>query len=323
MIEARDLTMHYGSVVALRQASFEVKKGEVVGLLGPNGAGKSTTMKILTTFLHPTAGTAVIGGHSILENPIAVRRLIGYLPEVLPLYMNMEVAEYLDFVGRARGLAGSQLKSRTDWVLDHCGLRPMYRRTIRELSKGYKQRTGIAQALIHDPDVVILDEPTSGLDPHQILEIRSLIRNLASIKTVILSTHILQEAEAMADRIIIINRGNIVGQGTLGELRDQAHETSRVRVAVVVASASEAASAFASLDGVQECRATGETGGVASFTLVCRKADETVRKAGELAIKKNWPLAQLTTAPYSLEETFLALTESDASATKKVQGGAA
>ncbi len=319
MIEAQDLTMHYGSVVALNKASFRVAKGEVVGLLGPNGAGKSTTMKILTTFLYPTAGNAVIGGHSILENPIEVRKLIGYLPEVLPLYMNMEVAEYLDFVGRARGLGGLKLKERTEWVLDHCGLRPMFRRTIRELSKGYKQRTGIAQALIHDPEIVILDEPTSGLDPHQILEIRALIRNLANLKTVILSTHILQEAEAMADRIIIINRGQLVGQGTIGELRQQASETTRVRVGLCL-DKSEAESALKSIDGVTGCDVVNEKEGASFFTLTGKDGGQMIKEIGNLALQKNWQIAQLAEAPYTLEETFLALTESDAT---KVKGGAA
>jgi len=319
VIEAQDLTMHYGSVVALNQASFRVAKGEVVGLLGPNGAGKSTTMKILTTFLYPTAGNAIIGGHSILEEQIAVRKLIGYLPEVLPLYMNMEVAEYLDFVGRARGLRGHQLKERTEWVLDHCGLRPMYRRTIRELSKGYKQRTGIAQALIHDPEIVILDEPTSGLDPHQIQEIRALIRTLAHHKTVILSTHILQEAEAMADRIIIINRGKLVGQGTIDELREQASETTRVRVGLCLPK-TEAANALKSVTGVSACDAICEKDGSSFFTLTGKDGGEIIKQIGSLALQKNWQVAQLTEAPYTLEETFLALTESDVA---KVKGGAA
>ncbi|MCX5758033.1 MAG: ATP-binding cassette domain-containing protein, partial [Candidatus Hydrogenedentes bacterium] len=152
MIKANKLTMHYGPVVALKDVSFEVNRGEIVGLLGPNGAGKSTAMKILTTYLHPTSGTAQVGGIDVLKDPLGVRRIIGYLPEILPLYMDMEVRTYLDFVGRARGLTGGTLKQRVNIVLDECGLRPMYRKIIRELSKGFKQRTGLAQALIHDPD---------------------------------------------------------------------------------------------------------------------------------------------------------------------------
>jgi len=191
VITVSDLCMHYGPVVALHKATFNVERGEVVGLLGPNGAGKSTTMKLLTTYLYPTFGHATVGGKSIRNEAYEVRKLIGYLPEVLPLYPDMDVRAYLDFVGRARGLRGGGLRQRTTWVVEHCGLRPMYRKLIRELSKGYRQRVALAQALIHDPQVVILDEPTSGLDPHQIQEIRHLIRQLAHDKTVLLSTHIL------------------------------------------------------------------------------------------------------------------------------------
>ena len=157
--------MRYGSVVALRNATFAVQRGEVVGLLGPNGAGKSTTMKILTTYLYPTSGSAVVGDKDVLTSPLEVRQRIGYLPETLPLYPNADVHTYLQFVGKARGLQGAVLRERTDWVVQRCGLAPMYRKLIRELSKGYRQRVGLAQALIHDPQVIMLDEPTSGLDP--------------------------------------------------------------------------------------------------------------------------------------------------------------
>ena len=316
MIEAQGLTMHYGPVVALQDASFQVQKGEVVGLLGPNGAGKSTSMKILTTYLVPSAGTARVGGRSVLDEPIEVRRLIGYLPEVLPLYTNMEVGEYLGFVGRARGLSGLRLKERMDWVVSRCGLAPMFRKLVMELSKGFRQRTGLAQALIHDPEVVILDEPTSGLDPHQILEIRSLVRELARTKTVILSTHILQEAEAMSDRIIIINRGRIVAQGTIQQLRGKAQETARVHFAVR-AGKDEAEGALREA-GVGEKRAcAAEDKGVARFSLEGADERAMVAGAGMLALKKGWQILELTAAPYTLEETFLRLTESDA------KGGAA
>ena len=232
VITVSDLCMHYGPVVALHKATFNVERGEVVGLLGPNGAGKSTTMKLLTTYLYPTFGHATVGGKNIRDEAYEVRKLIGYLPEVLPLYPDMEVRAYLDFVGRARGLRGGGLRQRASWVVEHCGLRPMYRKLIRELSKGYRQRVALAQALIHEPQVVILDEPTSGLDPHQILEIRQLIRQLAQDKTVLLSTHILQEVEAVADRLVIINAGRIVGDGTLAELQQKTRRQSRALFAV-------------------------------------------------------------------------------------------
>ncbi len=308
MIKASGLTMHYGPVVALNDVSFEVNQGEVVGLLGPNGAGKSTTMKILTTYLHPTRGTAQVGGIDVLQNPVGVRKIIGYLPEILPLYMDMEVRSYLSFVGQARGLSGSTLKARTDIVLDRCGLFPMYRKVVRDLSKGFKQRTALAQALIHDPDVIILDEPTSGLDPHQILEIRDLIGHLAKDKTVILSTHILQEVEATADRIVIINRGRTVGDGTLEELRARATKEQRLTLAV----AADRADVEKLLSGVREAKKvqfTGEKDGCVSFMVHSRSGKDLWREVSDLAQAQKWPVRELAEKPLSLEETFLTLTE--------------
>jgi len=310
MIKANRLTMHYGPVVALRDVSFEVKRGEIVGLLGPNGAGKSTAMKILTTYLHPTSGTAQVGGIDILKNPLAVRKIIGYLPEILPLYMDMEVRAYLDFVGRARGLGGGKLRKQVDVVLDECGLRPMYRKIIRDLSKGYKQRTGLAQALIHDPDIIVLDEPTSGLDPHQIVEIRKLIRGLASTKTVILSTHILQEVEAMADRIVIINRGRTVGDGTIDELRNRASEFERTSVSVL-GNRIEVERLLSGVDGVRKVQFVEEVDGCVSFLVMSRPGVELWHEINKLVKSKNWELRELAAKPLTLEETFLTLTEPD------------
>ena len=308
MIKTQNLTMHYGPVRALDRVSFEVKQGEIVGLLGPNGAGKSTTMKILTTYLHPTSGTATVGGMDVLENPLGVRKIIGYLPEVLPLYMDMEVRSYLNFVARSRGLSGTKLRERTDVVLEECGLRPMYRRVIRELSKGFRQRTALAQALIHDPEIIILDEPTSGLDPHQIIEIRQLIRQLAAGKTVILSTHILQEVEATADRIVIINRGRIVGDGTIQELRTRAKKHERAEVSVR-GERNEIERLLSGLEGTRRVHFLGETDGFASFQLLGKPGSQQWREIGKLARLKGWELRELTERPLSLEETFLALTE--------------
>lgn len=221
MINVQSLTMHYGSFVALDQVSFQVQEREILGLLGPNGAGKTTAMRILTTYLYPTSGTAKIDNQDILENPVEVRKRIGYLPETAPLYTDMQVEEYLIFVGRARGLKGKTLSARLGWVKEATGIKFVWKHTISEISKGYRQRVGLAQALIHDPKVLILDEPTSGLDPLQIIGIRELIKTLAKEKTIIFSTHILQEVEVMANRIVIINEGKIVSQGTKEELSDQ------------------------------------------------------------------------------------------------------
>ena len=310
MIKANGLSMHYGPVLALNDVSFEVNQGEVVGLLGPNGAGKSTAMKILTTYLYPSKGSAVVAGYDVLEKPVEVRRNIGYLPEVLPLYMEMEVRTYLDFVGRARGLSGAHLKERTDAVLDACGLRPMYRKLIRELSKGYKQRTGLAQALIHDPAVIVLDEPTSGLDPHQILEIRDLISHLAKDKTVILSTHILSEVEHSADRIVIISEGHIVGNGTVEELRNRAKDNERTSISVA-GERQEIERQLSAVNGVKKVNFTGQSDGCVAFELHSNIGTSLWRELSDLARAKQWQLQELAEKPLSLEETFLTLTEKE------------
>jgi ABC-2 type transport system ATP-binding protein len=219
MVEAKSLFMNYGTTRALVDASFVADDNQVMGMLGPNGAGKTTCMRIITTQIVPTAGTATVEGLDILENPIAVRKKVGFLPEDAPLYNDMEVADYLEFVGKGRGLKNNHLKKRIDWVVEACKLKSVYRRPIGELSRGFRQRAGLAQALIHDPEVLVLDEPTSGLDPLQIISIRQLIRELSAIKTIIFSTHILQEVEAISDRIVIINEGRIIADGTPDELR--------------------------------------------------------------------------------------------------------
>lgn len=313
MIKAQNLTMHYGSAMALNDVSFDVREGEIVGLLGPNGAGKSTTMKILTTYLHPSKGTALVGGVNVLENPREVRRMTGYLPEVLPLYMDMEVRGYLQFVGQMRGLLGQTLRDRTETALDMCGLRPVYRRVIRELSKGYRQRTALAQALIHDPKILILDEPTSGLDPHQIIEIRQLVKRLAADKTVILSTHILQEVETTADRIVIINQGEIVGNGTFDELRARATTQERAHVSVRTDSDKRAdiQREISGIQGVSKVDCCDEKNGAASFVVTGKVGAGLWREIGQLARAKHWEVWELTNKPLTLEETFLSLTEPD------------
>lgn len=307
MISANRLTMRYGPVLALDKASFEVRPGEVVGLLGPNGAGKSTAMKILTTYLYPTSGTATVSGRDILTEPLEVRRKIGYLPEILPLYMDMEARDYLVFVGQARGLNKERLAQRTRWVVERCGLGPMYRKLIRELSRGFRQRTALAQALIHDPEVVILDEPTTGLDPHQILEIRGLIRELAREKTIILSTHILQEAEALSDRLLIISRGRIVGDGTLGELRERSIGKERVRVSVL--RVPREARQVLKENGIDDVHFVDGPEGVSTLRVEGPNGSDLLGRIGNLAVSNQWELRSLADDPFTLEEIFLALTE--------------
>jgi ABC-2 type transport system ATP-binding protein len=217
LIEADGLCKIWGDVTAVAPLSFSVKAGEVVGFLGPNGAGKSTTMRMLTTFLPPTAGTARIGGHDVVTDAPGVRRLIGYLPETPPLYDEMRIEAYLRFVAELKGVERRRLSERIDWTLESCGLTERRRQVIGTLSKGFRQRVGIGQAVIHDPRVLILDEPTSGLDPNQILEIRQLVRELAASRTIVLSTHILQEITGVCTRVMVIHRGRLVHDAPLAE----------------------------------------------------------------------------------------------------------
>ena len=218
MIEIRNLTKKFGENIILDKLSFSVKKGEVLGFLGPNGAGKTTTMKIITSFWLPTEGDIEIDGISVKDNSLKTKAKIGYLPENVPLYDDMLVYEYLRFIGEVRGLSKEKVKSRLKDLVEVCGLKKVIKRPIDELSKGYRQRVGLAQAIIHDPEVLILDEPTTGLDPNQIVEIRDLIKKIGKEKTVIFSTHILSEVSATCDRILIINNGKIVGEGSPDEL---------------------------------------------------------------------------------------------------------
>jgi len=218
MIEVTNLVKKFGDIIAVNDISFKVAKGEIVGFLGPNGAGKTTTMRVLTGFLPSTKGTSLIGGLDISERPIDVKMKIGYLPEHPPLYPDMTVKSYLKFISKIKRIPGSQKKERLNWAIERCGLKDVHGRVIANLSKGFKQRVGLAQAIIHNPEVLILDEPTIGLDPKQIREIRELIKELAGEHTVILSTHILPEVTMTCEKAIIINKGKIVGQGSIKEL---------------------------------------------------------------------------------------------------------
>ncbi len=220
-IEVNNLTKVYGTQRAINGISFSLKPGEIVGFLGPNGAGKSTTMKILTGFLHPDSGTARVADFDVTSQAMSARRSVGYLPEHNPLYTDMYVREFLQFSGKLYGLSGSALKNRVEEMISLCGLEIEKKKKIGQLSKGYRQRVGLAQSFLHDPAVLILDEPTTGLDPNQIIEIRELIRTAGHNKTVLFSTHIMQEVEALCDRVIIINKGNVVSDTSLQVLRQK------------------------------------------------------------------------------------------------------
>src|SRR5579859_1510513 len=222
MITVKDLTKRYARNTAVDHISFSIEKGQIVGFLGPNGAGKTTTMRILTCFMPPTSGTATVAGFDVLEEPLAVKKRIGYLPETPPLYPEMRTEEYLSFVGKLKGLSGAQLTERVNYVADRCAISDMRDRLISKLSKGYRQRVGLAQAIIHNPDVLILDEPTAGLDPKQINETRDLIKSLAGDHTIILSTHILPEVEQTCEQVIIINRGKLVATDSVHNLQNRA-----------------------------------------------------------------------------------------------------
>jgi ABC-2 type transport system ATP-binding protein len=225
MIEVARLSKKYGDFTALHGISFQVPKGQILGLLGPNGAGKSTTMKILSCFMPATTGTAKVAGFDVFEDSMEVKKRVGYLPENPPLYLEMGVREYIDYVAELKQLAVAKRKGRVDFVVDRCGLKDVQKKVIGTMSKGFRQRVGIAQALVHDPEVVILDEPTVGLDPVQIVEIRSLIKSLAGSHTVILSTHILPEVMVTCDRIVMINRGHVVIDDTAAALTSKTGET--------------------------------------------------------------------------------------------------
>ncbi|MGC1244055.1 MAG: gliding motility-associated ABC transporter ATP-binding subunit GldA [Chryseosolibacter sp.] len=224
------LTREYGPQKAVNNISFQVKEGEIVGFLGPNGAGKSTTLKIATGYLPPTSGRVVVGGFDVVDKPMEVKRITGYLPEHNPLYLDLYIHEYLRFAGKLYGLKGAHLKKRVEEMIDLCGLGREQNKKIGNLSKGYRQRVGLAQALVHDPAVLILDEPTSGLDPNQLLEIRKLIRNISANKTVIFSTHIMQEVQALCERVVVINKGEIVANDRLENLLSQRGDHTTVVV---------------------------------------------------------------------------------------------
>jgi len=307
MIEVRGITKHFGTMRALDDVSFGIGRGEILGFLGPNGAGKSTTMKIITTFLAPDSGRVTVDGIDVLERPLDVRRRIGYLPENVPLYLDMSVHEYLRFVGEARGLSGNRLLDRLDWCVEACGLETEYRKTIGELSKGYRQRTGLAQALIHDPDILILDEPTSGLDPLQILGIRELIKSLAGSKTIIFSTHILQEVSPVTDRVVIINEGRIIADGKVDELARDAMGNNRLFVGLDV-DPDTAAGALRDLATVETVTPLATAAG-SRFEVRGPFGTDLAGDLYALAGQKNWRLTELHEKPFSLEDTFISLTE--------------
>ncbi len=311
MIEVRHLSKHFGATVAVNDVSFDVARGEILGFLGPNGAGKSTTMRVLTGYLPPTAGSARVAGIDIREDSLAVRRQIGYLPESAPIYGDMEVVAFLRFIGEIRGIPRSSIGASIDRMIGRCGLEKVVGRSIHHLSKGYRQRVGIAQAMIHDPDILVLDEPTSGLDPNQIIEIRELIKELGSEKTVILSTHILPEVEATCDRVLIMNDGEIVASGTPAELgegdgKEIVHASIKAESREAVEAALQEAAFVDEViwegtapDGNQKVTVSGKSGAGLSEMIY------------HLAVEKGWALSELRADKVNLEDVFRQLTRGD------------
>ncbi len=304
MIQVDQLTKHYGPVTAIEDVSFTVTKGQIIGFLGPNGAGKSTTMKILSCFMPASGGTARIAGFDVFTQSMEVRRRIGYLPENAPLYPDLPVAAYLNFVAEIKGVPRRERRARVADVMDRCFIADMQRRLIGKLSKGYRQRVGLAQALLGDPEVLILDEPTIGLDPRQIAEIRALIRSLAGQHTVILSTHILPEVSMVCDGIIIIHRGRIVAQGTQAELVEQVFPASRVALEVR-APAEAVARELRSVPGVLGVEIKESRDGVAVLVVESPRGRDVRSELVSLVTSRSWPLLELHQVGLSLEEVFI------------------
>ena len=306
-ISVSNLTKKYGSQRAVDNISFEVQTGEVLGFLGPNGAGKTTTMKIITCFMAPSDGDVKVGDYSILEHPEEVKKNIGYLPENNPLYEDMPVLEYLEYVAELQGVAKEKIQDRIAEMVVLTGLNVEKHKKIGELSKGYKQRVGLAQAMIHDPEILVLDEPTSGLDPNQIIEIRKLIRELGRSKTVILSTHILSEVEATCDRILIINDGKIVADGTADVLKQQAEGKELLRIQISDAPSMD--DAIASLMEIEKVIMVDPIKDLENGLMInCKDSSETRREVFNLCVSKNWILTQMTPIETKLEDIFRELT---------------
>ena len=306
-ISVSNLTKKYGSQRAVDNISFEVQTGEVLGFLGPNGAGKTTTMKIITCFMAPSDGDVKVGDYSILEHPEEVKKNIGYLPENNPLYEDMPVLEYLEYVAELQGVAKEKIQDRIAEMVVLTGLNVEKHKKIGELSKGYKQRVGLAQAMIHDPEILVLDEPTSGLDPNQIIEIRKLIRELGRSKTVILSTHILSEVEATCDRILIINDGKIVADGTADVLKQQAEGKELLRIQISDAPSMD--DAIASLMEIEKVIMVDPIKDLENGLMInCKDSSETRKEIFNLCVSKNWILTQMTPIETKLEDIFRELT---------------
>jgi len=314
MIKVENLSKNFGPKLAVNNVSFAVERGEVLGFLGPNGAGKSTTMRMITGFIPPTAGRIVVGGFDMLENPIAAKRLIGYLPENAPAYTDMTVKQFLEFAAEIRGLRGETRKQAVHRAVEMCFLDSVYHQSVETLSKGYRHRTCFAQATIHDPDILVMDEPTDGLDPNQKHEVRGLIRRMGEKKAIIFSTHILEEVDEACTRAIIIDRGQIVANGTPEELRAKSEMAGVVSLQVSGGTASDLKNKLAELSTVKRTAILKEE----SYRVVARVYGQAHALDGELArtvadavLKSGWKLEELHTEEGRLDEVFRSITMPD------------
>jgi len=315
MIKVEGVSKRYPGHTAVDNISFEVEKGQVVGFLGPNGAGKTTTMRILTCFMPPSSGTASVAGFDVMDQSMEVKKRIGYLPETPPLYPEMEVAEYLTFVGKLKGMSGNSLRKRVDEVSEKCNVADVRNKLVSKLSKGYKQRVGLAQAIIHNPEVLILDEPTSGLDPKQILETRDLIKGLAGEHTIILSTHILPEVEQICERVVIISRGKVVATDSMENL------TNRMRgsevIGLTVEGQPESGIVREKLErvaGVSRVILKLAQDSSCAFEIESLQGRNIRADLARAVVEAGWNLTELRPVSMSLEEVFLQLTASEVSA---------
>ena len=307
MISVTDLSKNYGDVRAVNNISFSIKTGEITGILGPNGAGKSTTLRMLTCYLKPTSGKICVGDYYVDENPDGVRSIIGYLPESAPIYSDMIVYDYLDYIRQIRGIENT---ARIKEIGEVCGLKDVMHKNVSDLSKGYKQRVGLAHAMISDPDILILDEPTSGLDPNQIIEIRKLIREIGKEKTVILSTHILSEVEATCDRVIIINKGQIVADNRTSELKASQGSAAKILIKAANVDFDSLSSALRIINGVKDVT-RGEDRELTSAVILAEADTEIRPEIFKMLSEKGWPLYEMVKETRSLENVFRELTKGE------------
>ena len=307
MIEVQHLTKRYGRVTAVHDVSFRVERGEILGFLGPNGAGKTTTMRILTGYMPATEGNAIVAGFDVFDQPIEAKRRTGYLPETPPLYPDMSVSEYLDFVAKIKGVPSADRRARVHYVMGRTRIGDMANRLCGKLSKGYRQRVGLASALIHNPDVLILDEPTAGLDPKQIIETRELIKELAGDHTIILSTHILPEVAQTCQRVVIINKGHVVAVDTPDNLtaRLRGSETMYVQVD---ASGADAAASLSGVPGVTRVVEADRRDGMIGFEVDSESGRDVRRDLARTVVSSGWGLLEMRPMRMSLEDVFLSLT---------------